>query len=796
MLPDPWPHWLNHLWAKSPVEGNAQGETLAEHTRATLERLADFARLRPNLPESVGLPCLWQVLYWSAFLHDFGKAASSFQRVLRRQGRWEHRHEVLSLAFLDWIAASLSESERPWLAAAVVSHHKEADELASLYEPPADPEDDQLIGVVADLSDEDVRGLWRWVRECGEPWAAELGFDRLGVSLPPEPSDTDSASRLVRDDGVQRVYYWLRAYRRLVRELGRSGDSRSATAALALRGHMINADHSASAHAGPLPQPRFDRDRLLSSRGLTWASLDAHQVASSRTSGSALLIAPTGSGKTEAGLLWAAAQAQRQGGPSRLFYTLPYQASMNAMKLRLDSTFGAANVGLQHGRSLLSLYRMLSEGSDDPRQTARDARRARDLARLNYPPVRVLSPYQILKAMYRLKGYEAQLCDYHGAAFILDEIHAYEPARLAMVLETVSYLRENYGALFFVMTATLPALVRERVCAALDGPSQIVATGDTFRRFRRHRLHLLDGELLTEDSMRRIATHAENGQSVLVVCNVVSRAQEAYLWLRRLLADSGVCVSLLHGRFHLRDRLAKEAAVRESAGTKSASRTPTVLVSTQVVEVSLDIDFDTIYSDPAPLEALVQRFGRVNRRSRGSDLAPVHVFREPRDGQGIYSEELVGNGLRVLEAVDGDAVDESAIGSWLDEAYVGEAARQWQEAYEHSAREFAATCVRGMRPFQADAALEDQFYRAFDSIEVLPAGLYDEYAALRESEPIRANELLVAISWRRYFALNGLGLVTPRDGDTPPIVRTAYSSELGLQFEGPGSAQGANLDEF
>ena len=86
------------------------------------------------------------------------------------------------------------------------------------------------------------------------------------------------------------------------------------------------------------------------------------------------------------------------------------------------------------------------------------------------------------------------------------------------------------------------------------------------------------------------------------------------------LEADGIPVELLHGRFNVRDRLAKEKFVRSVAGSKSQHRRGIVLVATQVVEVSLDIDLDTIYSDPAPLEALVQRFGRINRRRLQTDL--------------------------------------------------------------------------------------------------------------------------------------------------------------------------------
>ena len=130
------------------------------------------------------------------------------------------------------------------------------------------------------------------------------------------------------------------------------------------------------------------------------------------------------------------------------------------MQRRLEESF-PQRVGLQHGRSLLALYRTLLEKDYSRRDAARTARWGRNLSRLNYPPVRVFSPYQMLKGMYRLKGYEALLTDYHNATFIFDEIHAYEVGRLAMIFKTIEYLRVNFNARFFVMSATFPTLIQE-----------------------------------------------------------------------------------------------------------------------------------------------------------------------------------------------------------------------------------------------------------------------------------------------------------------------------------------------
>ena len=140
---------------------------------------------------------------------------------------------------------------------------------------------------------------------------------------------------------------------------------------------------------------------------------------------------------------------------------------------------------------------------------------------------------------------------------------------------------------------------------------------------------LHDGELLGDSGLAKVIEDAKAGRSVLVVCNLVDHAQEAYDRIRDELNEANIRTELLHGRFNMRDRSKKEQIIRDATGSTSDARCPIVLVATQAVEVSLDIDLDTIYTEPAPLEALVQRFGRINRRRKQRDLAPVHVYRQP-----------------------------------------------------------------------------------------------------------------------------------------------------------------------
>ena len=781
-VPSAWPDWLDAIWAKSPAKGEEVGETLAQHTWTVLCRLADLVRLRPGLPARLQMPCLWHLLFWAGFLHDWGKVATGFQTALRGGPRWGHRHEVLSLAFLDWVNDALEKEESTWLAAAIAAHHKDTDELSTLYPTGLTDEDDPIAVLMGELKRETVLGLWRWLAEVASAWMEDLALDKAGVQMPPL-MPADEAVSAVIEKGAASIRHWLCRYYRLVDDLTWGSEQALRISTLLLRGYLIQADHTASAHVGPLVPSPVRREQVLRAAGLSLEDLYEHQQEADRTSGTALLIAPTGSGKTEAALLWAAHQAEAACPVARLFYTLPYQASMNAMYDRLRAMF-PDQVGLLHGRSTLALYRRFMEQEYTPEEATRLARWARNLARLHVPPVRVLSPYQMLKAAYQLKGYEAMLADYAQAAFVFDEIHAYEAERLAMILETVRYLREHLDARFFVMSATLPSLVRRRLEEALGKATLIRASADLFRAFTRHRVHLLEGDLLSDTGLARVVAAFQTGQSVLVTCNTVARAQEVYRILQAQIAKApGERIILIHGRFNGRDRLKKEQQILAATGLDQANRRPVLVVSTQVVEVSLNIDLDTLFSDPAPLEALVQRFGRVNRKGRLTNLASVYIFTEPADGQGIYKEELVKGALQVLaEYADGKSVNEGAVQDWLDTIYCDTVWTEWDRRYRRTAEEFRAAFLEPLCPFNADPSLEGAFNRLFDGLEVLPLCLEEEFNRLKQERPIEATELLVPISWGRWHQLCQARRVWTEPEEWPQVVDAPYSEELGLEF--------------
>jgi len=782
--PQKWPNWLDDVWAKSPVEGQATGQSLACHTWEVLERLADLRKLRPNLADDIHVPNFWSRMFWMCLLHDLGKCAQGFQDILHGKRETElakhwgkHRHEVISLAFVDWVFPAgppVLAQDRLWVIGGIASHHRDAGLIQGTYPTENDEDVQKILGFI---SPGVVRGIYRWLNECADDWAQHLELPANGLKL---AVSEEQAAHEFTGRGVKRVRAALNEYQRWVCQLKNS--KQPAPAELLLRGFITQADHTASAGAGSIPGLQTDGPTLRAkweaeaeAQGRIFSSY-AHQNASGEAQGTRLLIAPTGSGKTEAALLWAAAQKDTP----RLFYTLPFQASMNAMFKRLEGTFGKDAIGLAHGRALLALYRLISEEEPDSKKAEQQARRRRNLTGLHHPPIQIFSPYQMLKAAYQLKGYEGMIADFQNAAFIFDEIHAYDPGRLALIIEMMRYLKEHHGAKFFIMSATFPSLIRQKLDEALGGQAPIQADDDLYARFCRHELRMMPDEMFEPENWNAIQNDIELGKTVLICCNTVKRAQMAVERVRSEFPD--VKAVLLHGRLNGRDRIERERQVREAVGSTSQQRQRIVLVATQVVEVSLDIDLDTIYTDPAPLEALVQRFGRVNRRRLQPQPAPVHVFTQPDTGQRIYKPYLVQGALEILNREDGKPIPEDKIGAWLDEIYQGVARDAWLKNYEDAVAFCHRTLLRGLRPFQSDPRIAQDFYAAFDGVDVLPMRFEQEYDALIETDPLRAQELLVSIRSYALPKIIATGRLRSNPDDYPLKVDLPYDDELGLNI--------------
>ena len=301
-----------------------------------------------------------------------------------------------------------------------------------------------------------------------------------------------------------------------------------------LRGLLVGADHLASA---AVSEENADEETIIEAlpslcqiRAETFPfDLNQHQEVCASAEGNISLNAPTGSGKTEAALLWAQ-RNQSEAHSRHVFYVLPFTASINAMYHRLkdETLFGNEAVTFLHGRSSYFAYRWLCESDSDidPRAASKHAREARRRSKELYYPVKVLTPHQIVMAFLGVKGWEKSLCEYAGGLFILDEIHVYDPNFMGLLFETLRRLTGELGAKVCVMSATFPTLLRGILEETIGAVKDIQLEPEERAKYSRHYVKVVDGSV--EDYFDDIKRLLSEGLRVLVVANTVQGAMTCF----------------------------------------------------------------------------------------------------------------------------------------------------------------------------------------------------------------------------------------------------------------------------
>ncbi|MDI5973729.1 CRISPR-associated helicase Cas3' [Streptomyces sp. SL13] len=751
---------MNTLRAKGPKNGHP-GELLTAHLLNTLTALHTIRRRIGSVPGVPGDFWVWAAL--AALLHDPGKIPDGFQRMIGNTPEpvkiWGERHEVLSLGFSELLLAHLPEAVRDWVGCAIVGHHRPyynpvigSSTRTLLAQYSGDAHASDFLNRFTPADEQRLAELVRWLHTTGRENGLPL--------CPAEP--TTSMPDLV---GAA-----FGAFTRLMdrwQDVLAPDDPDGRTATLLL-GVVTMADHLSSAHS-PLDADHpltadypATLDRRLAADGHT---VRPQQRAAGATSGHLLLRSWTGSGKTEGVLLWAVRQvaelSSRCGGTPRVFYLLPYLASIDAMTGRLETELDAAGrIGVAHSKAAsYHLARSLEEGCPEDTDTIGDGLAAPAIAAVkahsraqatrNFRELlRVGTPYQLLRGVLAGPVHSSLLADSANSVFILDELHAYDTRRLGMILAIMSFW-ENTGGRIAVMSATLPERLAKLVTCTLKQKVPLVEAPPDTPAPVRHRLHLREHHLTASATLDEVRAELDVGHSVLVIANNVRDAVDLYEELgpyctERHGEDSA---HLLHSRFRRMDRDRIEGALlaRFGAGTP---RRPGLLVGTQALEVSLNLDLDICHTSAADLEALVQRFGRVNRLGH-LEPAPVIVHRPlytPRRGSGdqlfadgVYDKKPTQLGWNILTRHDGRTIDEQTVTTWLDEVYESEWGDTWRQEVEFHRGKFNRVFLTFTSPFADRSHLADAFDEQFDGTEAILLADRDDYGqALNCEMPDRA----------------------------------------------------------
>jgi CRISPR-associated endonuclease/helicase Cas3 len=597
------------LLAKSPSHGadEAHPTTLRQHTAMVLAAADALLDVRGAASlRAVGLAPDWdarlrRVVRLGAFIHDLGKCSDQFQRMLLGSSEPQLlRHEALSawLARPDgllgsWLTNAVEDPlELDVAAIAAAGHHRkfppsprEADPLTLLLShpdfastcalghklglPPPPPLADVVIDRAAPLHHAIVDWDERLGQELGRRWWRLLSVAKALVIAADVAGSAQPSARSPHERKPQ----WIRE------ELGR-GD----TDAVA---------HVVEARLGGRPLRPF-QERVRDS--------DAPVV---------LVQAGCGGGKTVAAYAWAA----REHPGRRLWITYPTTGTTT------EGYLGYLQVAevrgrLEHGRAAIDVEifeideRMGDEEHDDEelRRSARGLDRLDALRTWGADVVTCTVDTVLGLLVDQRRGLYAwpSLCD---AAVVFDEIHAYDERLFGLLLR---FLQDLPGVPALLMTASLPRARREALDAVVSSVHQRslpVVEGE------------VDVEALQRYTIERRTAHPDEevaqalgrDEKVLWVCNTVGRALATAQRLEALVP------LVYHSRFRYIDRVERHRDVVAAFDRPG----PALAVTTQVCEMSLDLSADLLVTDLAPVPALIQRLGRLNRRSHPDHREPV-----------------------------------------------------------------------------------------------------------------------------------------------------------------------------
>lgn len=577
-----------------------------------LQHLSEVAQLAEIVARNLGLDI--NIARKGAILHDIGKVSPYFQQTLdenyQRPPGFIFRHEIASLFFISL----LKKDEKQPIIEMIVAHHK------SVY-------NDAGGKGLLDLFGNDPECFSRHIKDF-ESWSvvALSLLEKMGFHTVP-------ITRQEAEDNFFEVVDYCR--------LKRYGYSQ-------WKGVLIAADHLASALEGRLnvfskklfiqPDLSYYHSRKSELYPLSLISINDERKHT-------LVTAPTGAGKTDFLI-------RRCKG--RVFYTLPFQASINAMyeRIKEDLKNTDADVRLLHASSSIKI----------------DKNRIEEKILQHHigASVKVLTPHQIASIVFGTKGYEAMIVDMKDCDVILDEIHTYSGTIQAIVLKMVEIL-SNLGCRIHVGTATMPTVLYNRIVEALGGKENIYEVQlpckvlDTFDRHTVYKVNSFESLAgVIDESLKK-------QQKILLVCNQVKRSQELFERLSEVYPQ--VKKMLLHSRFKRGERSQLEEELRNVYNVNSEA---CIVVSTQVVEVSLDISFDVMITECAPMDALIQRFGRINRKRTIETIGhykPVYVIQPPqKEGDAMpYNLEVLQRTFDILP--DGEVIRERNLQRKIDLVY-------------------------------------------------------------------------------------------------------------------------------
>lgn len=398
--------------------------------------------------------------------------------------------------------------------------------------------------------------------------------------------------------------------------------------AIKIKGYLHKCDYSASSGYTAEYENNFLEKSLenvlnkwkLDNQDASWNELQQYCIENKNEN--IIAIAQTGMGKTEAGLLWI--------GDNKGFFILPIRTAINAIYDRTKkyiSSYGGnleEQLGLLHSSSLEYLLLQSEDDKYDDKDEYIDKKEDKEIieyekiAKQLSLPINVSTIDQLFDFVYKYPAYELKLTTLSYSKIVIDEIQMYGPDLLAYLVYGLERIVEQGGKVA-ILTATLPPFVKELLSKSIK--FKIKEDGFTDNS-KRHNLKILDKRIDSNDICNKYRENEKLNKSnkILVVCNSITQAQNLYEEISDILGNKNL--HILHSKFIKGQRLSKESEIIEFGKTYKDNKSNEldkqsgIWISTSIVEASLDIDFDYLFTELQDLNSLFQRLGRCNRKGK------------------------------------------------------------------------------------------------------------------------------------------------------------------------------------
>ena len=491
-----------------------------------------------------------------------------------------------------------------------------------------------------------------------------------------------------------------------------------------------------------------------------------------------VLVADTGLGKTGLAAIWS---------KRKMFYVLPNRTSTNAMFETMKEIFSDDSddkVGLLHSTSLFYVF---ENAEKEDFTILRDYDNTKNLSK----PVTISTADQLFTAVFKYPTYEKIYATLSYSDIVIDEIQGFDPAQIVPILKQIEETTK-LGARYLIITATLPQIIKEEFKklgfeVKTDDP-------DTIDNTKRHKVKILEKSIFEE--LEDITKIAKSGKNVLVLVNTVSTAQEIYQKLDY--KDK----NLLHSRFIWKTRKEKEEQIKEDYRTTKGK----IWISTQLVEASLDIDFDVLFTEVAPADSLIQRMGRVwrHRKEDYQGEGPnVYILSQVDERKDVYEKALREESLKLInQHLDNESyLLSKGKRKIVETVYSREKLEELNSKYFEKWREVEKVLNSNWEYLfkkEAQAVFRDTFtfeaipYKFKEKVEKL----LDEYKNLKDIEYKKArrlkkmeilkkiNDLKVPIPIRWLFKIRDSFSVLNQDLNIHLLAECfIYNDEIGLKFD-------------